>query len=763
MARTTRFLRSSLGSLLAGLAVLVGSARAQPASSPPEPAVVVPQSRVIVPPDVASPIRLTAVHASVSIKGQVATTSLRMTLANPSSRTQEAEVVAPVPAGAAIRYFALEGLGGDGGARLMPRDEARELYESIVRRMQDPAILEFAGSGFVRSNVFPVEPGKTQTITLTYEQLLPADGLRVDYALLRTATLSAGAPEWTMEITIQDDRPIATIYSPSHEIAVTHAGDRHTVTVAHPDEPGSLLLSIVHADTGNDVAASLIAYPDPSIGADGTGGYFMFLAAVPMPQGERAIRREVTIVLDRSGSMRGEKIEQARAAALQIIEALDEGEYFNIIDYSDSINSFADAPVEKTPETIAAARDYIASIRAIGGTNIHDALVEALRQPTAQDALPMVLFLTDGLPTIGQTREQAIRTAATRANTHHRRIFSFGVGFDVNAPLLSAIARDSRATSTFVLPEEDVEVKVGRVFARLKGPILASPQLQVISTIRRPGSLVRDLMPSDLPDVFEGDQLIVLGQYTTDDGPLIVKLTGDYLGQRRSFEFSFQPNKATVRNSFVPRIWATRKIAALLEQIRLSGSGGGLATTTPRPDDPRLKELVDEIVRLSLEFGILTEYTAFLADEHAAPADRDEAVIQLGAQLRRRAIDTRAGIDAVAQEVNRAAQSAAPRPTAGGRMDYLKADGAGSLEKVEITNVQQLGVVCSIQRRGVWTDGRLLVEPDLAPDQTIEFGTGPYFDLCAQLAKQGNQAVLAHRGEILLLVEGRRVLVRNPS
>lgn len=772
MTRNTRSTRSRLGSKIAGLAalaVLVVPAWAQltPDVTRPtirhEPVVIVPQSRVIVPPDVVNPIRLSAVHASITINGQVATTALRMTLSNPSSRRQEAEIVAPVPDGVAIRYFALEGLSGDGGARLLPREEARKLYEGIVRRMQDPAILEFAGYGFIRSNVFPVEPGKTQTITLTYEQILPADGARVDYALVRTSSLSASGTAWTMDITINSERPIATIYSPSHEIAVTHSGNRHTVVVSDPNEPGSLRLSIVHGDADAGVAASLIAYPAPTVGADGQGGYFMMLAAVPMPEGKRAILREVTIVLDRSGSMRGEKIKQARAAALQIIEGLDDGEFFNIIDYSDSINSFADAPIEKNSKSVAAARAYIKSIRAIGGTNIHDALVEALRQPTIKGTLPMVLFMTDGLPTIGQTRENAIRDAARAANTHHRRIFSFGVGFDVNAPLLTAIARDSRAMSTFVLPDEDVEVKVGQVFARLKGPILASPKLTFLAADGSPAhGRVRDLMPSDLPDVFEGDQLIVLGQYLSDE-PVHMLLTGDYLGTKRTFEFTFRLDKASVRNSFVPRLWATRKIAVLLEQIRLSGGGGGLATTTPRPDDPRLKELVDEIVRLSLEFGILTEYTAFLADENNAPQDRREVAATLGRELRRRAISNRAGADSVVQELNRMDLRDASRSPASVRLNYLAVNKQGDFKRIQITNVQQYGVTSSIERNGRWIDGRLLVERDQTPDQTIEFGTAIYFELVSRLAREGNQAVLANRGEILLLLDGKRVLVRNPS
>lgn len=241
-------------------------------------------------------------------------------------------------------------------------------------------------------------------------------------------------------------------------------------------EPGPFMLSYLARPKGenaSDVSATLLAYPDAAKG----GGYFLLLATAPPPAkgalGQKTIDREVTIVIDRSGSMSGEKIEQARAAALQILNGLRYGETFNIIDYSDSISSFAPSPVIRTRENLDAATRYLRRLTSGGGTNLHDALMEALRQKPTEGTLPLVLFMTDGLPTVGVRNEVSIRTAAGEANKHKRRIFSFGVGFDVNAPLLTHIARKSRAVSTFILPKENVEVKVSQVFKRLSGPVLA--------------------------------------------------------------------------------------------------------------------------------------------------------------------------------------------------------------------------------------------------------------------------------------------------
>src|SRR5687768_15684687 len=260
------------------------------------------------------------------------------------------------------------------------------------------------------------------------------------------------------------------------------------------------------------------------------------------------------------------------------------------------------------------ARAYISRLKADGGTNIRDALVEALDQPATPQMLPLTIFLTDGVPTSGETRESAIRSSVVAANKHRRRIFSFGVGFDVNAPLLTSVANATRATATFVFPKENVETKVSEVFRRLSGPVLADPQL---ATLDANGSVttraIRELMPSEMNDVFEGDQIVLLGQYQ-DNQPLHFRVSGNYLGAPRTFDLKFDLGKATTRNSFVPRLWASRKIARLVEIITEAGSentaaratllasssavaynAGGMrpAPTRVAQNDPKLKELVD--------------------------------------------------------------------------------------------------------------------------------------------------------------------------
>lgn len=792
MPRPSLFMLGVLGTTLA---------LAQPGGAQvvdhPDHCIIVPQARHVVwhpHPRPQPVIRVASVSADVSVSDQVATTTMVMVISNTGPGQQEAQVLVPVPDGASIRSFGVDSVGPEPTARLLPRDEARRIYNDIVAKMRDPGLLEFAGCGLIRSSVFPIPPGGTNTIRLTYEQLLPADGDRVDYVLPRTDSVEQSGVRWTLNLEIRSKRPISTVYSPSHEIVTERIDAGHVRVRAAAESasnPGSFRVSYLLQSLGKDgVSFSVVTYPDPEVGPD--GGYFLLLAGLPAGKPAVAVKRELTVVIDRSGSMRGEKMEQAREALRQVVEGLDDGEYFNIIDYSDSIESFADRPVAKTAETIAKAREYIKSLRANGGTNIHDSLIEALRQEPTPGTLPVVLFLTDGLPTVGQTSEVAIRDAAKAANRAGRRVFTFGVGFDVNAPLLTGIARASRASSTFVLPEENVEVKVGQVYRRLSGPMLDTPKLSVAGAGEgvKP---IRDLQPSVLPDLFEGDQLVVLGTYTDSAARQLV-LQGNFLGAARTFEFQFDAAKASTRNSFVPRLWASRKIASLIEEIRLAGANGNVPGSPPPPPDPRTKELVDEIVRLSIKWGILTEYTAFLATEpggaytnafgmrdelgRVAGITADSAVlggipvpsapsggdgwgaapqIDLQSVLTTRAVGERAGKAAVNQEMNLSYQTAQTCENKGNAF-WTK-----DMNKVQVMTVCQVADQTLFFRNNRWVDSRLLDKEADAPDATIEFASDGYFKLADELARLNRQGVLAQSGDVYLLHAGQRVLVKGPG
>ena len=703
------------------------------------------------------PVEVEGVTVSVDILEQAAITTMDIHLINRSGRAQEASLLVPVPEGAVVKSFAFEGKAKEPTAVLMPADEAKRLYNSIVARIRDPALLEFAGYAMIRTSVFPVPARGKQRVRLTYEHILPRDGERVDYELPRSELIANSDVPWEITVRIRSKAPISTVYSPSHKVDSERLSDKEfniRLSVEARKTPGAFRVSYL-LESG-DVSASLLAYPDPEV----DGGYFLMLVGLPAenPETPSSVKREVTLVIDRSGSMRGEKIEQAREAALQVLGGLDDGEYFNIIDYSNSVSVFASEPVRKDARTAADARAYIRKLRANGGTNLHDALIEAVRQkPSSAMAtadkpvpgtLPLVLFLTDGLPTVGNTNELDNRNDTRNANVHRRRIFTFGVGHDVNSPLLSKLSEQSRAVSVAVLPGEDVEVRVSLLFKKLSGPVLTSPKLVVLGAAggidtRR----VRELIPNALPDLFEGDQLVLLGQYRGEE-PLNFRLSGSYRGKPRIFNFEFKLDKSTTRNDFVPRLWASRRIAMLIDEIRQAGAGEAGAGN---------KELVEEIVRLSTKFGILTEYTAFLAEEGTRLEDTSRLTAVTNDNLIRRAVNVRSGIGATNQQMNYAYQ------TAQSELNVRNEFYDSNMNRVQISNVQQVSDRAFFRRNGRWLDSRVVNEKtEEQIDQRVKFGTKRYFELVDELVREHRQGTLA-MGEVLVRVNGRNVLVEAPG
>lgn len=722
-----------------------------------------------------------AVDVDVRITDAVATTEMKITVQNHGTSRSQAQLVLPVPAGATISTFGIDGIGDEPTAQLLPRAEATRRYHEIVRSMTDPGLLEFVGNAMIQSSVFPVEPGGQRTMTIVYEQSLEAHGGRVEYVLPRSASMASNHIGWTIDIEVQSRGAMGPVFSPSHPIVTKPVTDTLArVGVPVLSEPGAFRL---YAVLGSGEQATTLLYPDAD---DPDSGYFMFVADAPTIADQQAaglvdrIRREITIVIDRSGSMNGEKIVQARESAKQIVLGMSMGEFVRVIDYADDVRSFSDKAVELTPESVEQLVAYIDNIQSRGGTNLHGALMESLRAEATPDSLPMVLFLTDGLATIGTTDESSIRKDAQGANASDRRVFTFGVGYDVNAPLLDGIAMDTRADSTFVLPGEDVEMKVGQVFDKLDGPVMIDPQFgATYETYTSPNAVVLSMVePRELSDLFSGSRVVVLGRYEDmRDDPAYMwispglgntPLPGDVI----SAEFKLA--HATMQHAFVARLWAQERINALLKEIRLASADG----------TPPNQELVDEIVRLSLEHGIMSEYTAFLADEtmDLARASSFSGTIQVVDGMVE-SNQTRSGQAAVAQSQNRKnqdsdsvamivqqaeAEQGDAYEYAGAKVQLLGQITSNTyydanMRQISVQTVQR-GLQGTIYRKNnQWVDANLGEAAGEEPDQTVEFDTEAYWALLDDLAAQNRQWILGNRGDIYLLNHGQRVLVKNPQ
>lgn len=690
-------------------------------------------------------LKVTQIEANVSIKGQVATTELLLSFQNPGGAAKEGRALLPVPRRATLKSFAMEGPSGKIEAELLPRKEARQIYDEIVSRLKDPAILEFAGLGAVKTGVFPVPPRKTVRLRMVYEELLTAEGDRVDYMLPRTQAMVSEAPPWKISVNWKEAGGIRTLYSPSHAIKLERdSGKKVSFQLAGKINPGPLQVSILKRRSKQAVA-SFLSHPEK----DDQGYFLMLLSPPERDENAPRFKRDVTLVMDRSGSMAGAKLKQARAAARQVLGGLEDGERFNLITYNESVESFAEQPVELNDEVRKNAHQYLDRLRVSGGTNIHDALTTALGQVTKEGFLPMVLFLTDGLPTIGETSEVKIRESVAKANRAKRPIFTFGVGVDVNTPLLSRLADDSRAVPTFVLPSEDVELKVARVFRRLSGPVLRSPKLSVGGD---PGRIT-DLLPSALPDFFEQDQIVLVGRYFGQE-KLQFTLKGHDGRDEKTFTFDFKPS-AKRNSDFVPRLWATRKIAVLTEALRDLGADSsmmGLTGNATSGNDPRMKELVDEIVRLSTEYGILTEYTAFLAREGEVFNSRDAQNKIATGNFVGRALKKRSGNAGVNQEMNLQKWKT-------GTVDKFNRYVNEDLKEEAVTKVQQVGHKTFWGRGDQWVDAEATNLP-AAESTTVEIGSPEFFKLVDRLVALNEQSSLALGSKTQLMIDGKLYQLR---
>jgi len=725
---------------------------------------------------------ISAVNVDVRLTDTLATTHIEVTVVNNGSRASQAQLVLPVPEGSTIRTFGIDGIGDEPTAKLLPRAEAARRYNEIVRQMVDPGLLEFVGSAMIQSSVFPVESGKSRTMTIVYEQSLDAHRGRVEYVLPRSASYANTGIAWTLNLELESKGDLGPVFSPSHPI-LSKITSKNTMKIGVPmlDEPGAFRLYAVLG--GSDEATTLL-YADPS---DPTKGYFMFVADAPtIDHNADTMPREITIVIDRSGSMNGEKIVQARESAKQIVAGMKLGEFVRIIDYSEDVRSFSDGAVELTKESIPAIIAYIDAIESRGGTNLHDALLEALNPKAVEGTLPMVLFLTDGLATVGVKDESSIRADAKKANTHDRRVFTFGVGYDVNVPLLDGVAVDTRGESTFVLPNEDVEMKVGQVFDKLDGPVMIEPVFGAGYTVTdnaKPDLFM--IEPNSIGDLFSGSRVLVLGQYQNLLHEPAQMWVANGLKRQTAADdptnalvADFFVEDASTRYAFVARLWAQKRIDNLINQIRLAGADGS---------EPN-KELVDEIVRLSMEHGIMSEYTAFLAEEEFGlsfgfgPSGTgntrayDEAASSLTAGNR-----SRSGKGAMAQRASRenvdakmvqdkfdSESGSGQSPFSGGQVQSTSALKSNKyydsdMNRIAVSTVQR-GVGATLyKKKGQWVDAKLAEQADEEPEITIEFDSDGYWTLVEDLASQDRQWILANLGDVYFLNHSKRVLVHNPK
>jgi Ca-activated chloride channel family protein len=773
--RTTRdLLCLFFGILLMAFAAATASAQGVIV---PRPCVRCPIPPRPVPLPRALPVKSIKIYTKVT--AQVATTHVEQIFRNDTDATLEGTYFFPIPESASISEFAI----WDGDKRLVgevrSRDEARRIYDEIVRKQRDPGLLEYAGRDLFQASIFPIPPRSDKKLELTYTQALKAESGTVSYRYpLGTGrnVNTVGTVSGTVEVEAR--QPLRNIYSPSHEIDVRPSGGGQRARISFESragrEPQDFQLFYMVSD--EDFGMTLLTHREP-----GKHGYFMLTISPKDGLTEQEYAsKDIVFVLDTSGSMaEAGKMEKARAALLFGVRSLRNGDRYNVINFAGEEHLMASELIQADAAGRARGEEFVKTLRPVGGTNINGSLTAAMRLFEQSERPRMLVFMTDGLPTVGETNIARIIENTRAARVPGVRLFTFGVGYDVNTALLDKLAAENGGVAEYVDPREDLEVKVSSFFTKINYPVLTNLALEM-------GAVETDFIyPREMPDLFRGTQVTLIGRYrNASDVPFTnLRLTGRTGSQTRTFDYAnIRFPLESSSNDFLPRLWATRRVGWLMEQVRTNGEQ---------------KELVDEVTDLGTRYGIVTPYTSYLAlesSEAVSVTNNNFAIRQLPENSRgvRNKTARRPGgivggsgvgsgggptIGPVTSGADMSASAPPPAPTpreaakavtgavavresmrARAQQDATRAD---EDDAVRIDTTRKVGDKTFYLREGVWLDSEFK-EAEKLPETALVFGSDEYFALVsrepdiARFFALGERVLVVYKGRVYRVNAGTK-------
>lgn len=696
-----------------------------------------------------------SIKLDTKINGQVATTHIEQVFRNDTPYTLEGTYFFPIPETASIVEFAIWENGKKLVGEVRSREEARRIYDEIVRRAKDPGLLEYAGKDLFQASIFPIPPNSDKKLELTYSQVLKAESGTVAYRY----PLGTGKNLWTRQnprienvsvtsgenrqqfgtvsgkIEIVGKEDLRNVYSPSHQIDVNRKGT--TATVSFETSKNDNDFQLFYGLSSGDFGMSLLTYREP-----GKDGYFLLMLSPKDNFSERElVNKDIVFVLDTSGSMAEEgKMEKASSALLFGIRGLREGDRFNVINFAGEEHLLESKLIPANAEGKRRGEEFVKKLAPNGGTNINDALRAALRQFDSSDRPKMLVFMTDGLPTVGESNVEKIIKNSREIKVVGLRLFTFGVGYDVNTLLLDKLAAENGGAADYVEPKEDLEVKVSNFFTKVNSPVLTDLELDF-------GGVQTDLMyPRQLTDIFKGTQLTIIGRYknASDIENVTLRLEGKAGRENRSFNYQNLdfPMRAD-KNDFIPRLWATRRVGWLMEQIRTNGEN---------------KELRDEVVDLGTRYGIVTPYTSYLATEGGVLADgssnRDpNGFINQGFIGRR---NQRAPAKPAPPAVTGSLAVEASKDAK--EKQYSATLRAEDDEVIKTGVVKKVGAKTFYLENDVWVDSEFKEESKLT-EIRLKFASDEFFDLImkesdlAQFLSLGKQVIIVWKGKVYRIGE----------
>lgn len=726
------------------------------------------------------PLRITDHLVDVEIQDQIAITNITQTFHNETNRRLEATYIFPLPEDADLTNFQMTFNGKMIEGEVLPADKARQIYESIVRRTKDPGLIEFIGRRLLQMRVFPIEPGSDTTIKLRYQQInRPISSMSGFHYPLRTRKTTGQAYGLVrFAVKLRTSAPLKNIWSPSHAVEIVRDGE-YAATIAYEASGGSLEedFLLLYDTDASDLGMSLVAHKPNEKEA---GHFVLMLTPKQLWPKSDYQPQDVVFVIDTSGSMAGEKIQQAKNSLRFCIEKLDERDRFSVVRFSTGFDSLFQELQHATKDNLKKAHTFIDSFEARGGTNISDTLYSVMELRPTDDGENartfVVVFLTDGK---GNREADEILAVLKNAKSQGMRIFPFGVGHDVNTILLDRLANTYTGRPTYVQPGENLELVLGDFFSVISQPVLTNLRLTL------PEAGVTEQFPATLGDLYNGQQLIIAGKFSeAATGPL--KLTATRDGQQVEYVWPKAAFTNTSQAKYVPAVWAGRKISFLIDQIRAHGES---------------QEMVDEILQLSQEYGIQTPYSSWLIvpeQVHPLAMRRSpgvRSIVGIGGGARRRALspmspdrrkkpsapaggfvggggggifgdpedapalygDISLAIDLTEAELSVAKES--------GKVANLIARKNAALKDMRNRDNDRLSdsllLVRKINSRWYHKMGAFLVDEDFTEDielVTVKFGSNAYFDLALNRADL-REVLAANRNVLVLVADKIAVLI----
>ncbi len=665
------------------------------------------------------PLEVLYHHVDIKISGNVAETFIDQEFYNPSDYRLEGYYIFPIPKDAVINEFAMEINGKMVNAELLDATKARKIYEDIVRQIRDPALLEYTGQGIFKVRIFPIEPRSKKKVTISYREVLNSDNGMYEYIYpLNTEKFSAKPVESvSVKVELKTNKEIKNIYTPTHSIDVVNK-DNHNAVISFEEEntKPDIDFKLYYSTDNDDIGLSLLTYK-----TSGEDGYFLLSASPSFIVNDQQIdAKDITFVLDVSGSMVGDKMKQAKKALLYCINNLNKDDRFDIIRFSTEAYSLFDRVVDASETNIKKAEKFISDLKAVGGTNIEEALNLAVKEKGNSNRTHLIVFITDGKPTIGETKDESLVKKIERLNKENTRIFTFGIGNEINTYLLDKITELTNAYRTYIAEKEDIEVKISYFYDKVQSPVLTNLSLSFTGGIK-----AFQTYPNKLPDLFKGSSVTIFGRYS-GSGNSDIKLNGALKGEQKSFYLKADFTNDKNEYDFIPPLWASRRVGYLLDQIRLNGEN---------------KELVDEITQLAREHGIVTPYTSYLImEDEEIRIRRNELVDQFqtlppAPELRRNvegdfnAMKQKSGDKSITaseevQGLNRAGNYYETKQGSS-RMNYKD-------ERGDEVNLSQQ--VRNIQGRAIYQSGKFWVDSELQNQKVknqkrIQFNSDEFFKL----------------------------------